>query len=137
MSTTVLRDQLWKSLAGDHRLVVSLDDVVRGGCVRCSGTNSRPSAWLWQQRCTTRVARCTLIAALHGARRQTPGQERRGTRRITTRQGDRSPLLPSVPTALTPRREQTASRSSRSSSRRSAIPSASWCTRSASSGRDR
>ena len=41
------------SLAGDHQLVASLGDGESGGCVRCSGTNSRPSAWSWLQWNTT------------------------------------------------------------------------------------
>ena len=31
--------------------------------LRCSGTNSRPSAWTWRQRCTIQAARCTLSTA--------------------------------------------------------------------------
>ena len=64
--------------------------------------------------------------AAHGDRTW-PGPERRGTRRSTTRHGDRGPLLPSVP-VLTPGRELVTTRSAppRSSSHRSTFHNASW-----------
>ena len=45
----------WLILAGSPREL--LGDVESGGCVRCSGTNSRPSAWLWQLHSTTVLVR--------------------------------------------------------------------------------
>ena len=59
----LLRDQLWKSLVGDHQLVASLGGGVSGGCVRCS--NSSRSAWPWP----TVIA--PLVQGAHRERRPT------------------------------------------------------------------
>ena len=68
-------------------------ELLSGGCVRCSGTNSSPSAWPCQRCCTTRTAGCTPRMALHGARAQPPRPGLRSARR-TPRHGARSLLSP-------------------------------------------
>ena len=72
-------------------------------------------AWPWPRVTTTQA---------HGDRIW-PGPGWKGTRRSTTRNGDRSPFLSSVP-ELTPGRKQSPSRTSSSPSRRSTFPNASW-----------
>ena len=79
------------SSAGSPRELLGGEDS--GGCVRCSGTNSRPSAWPWQLLSTTvlvrrRRWRCSRTAP-HGDRRPPPGPGRRWCTTRTTPYGDR------------------------------------------------
>ena len=81
-------------------------DDESGGCVRCSGTNSRPSAWLWQLLSTTVLVRrrkrwsCSSTPP-HGDRPQAPEPGRVRCTRSTTLHGDRTHLTrgsgPAVP----------------------------------------
>ena len=64
-----------------------------GGCARCFGTSSRPSAWPWQLLSTTVLVRrkrwrCSRTAP-HGDRRPPPGPGRRWSTRRTTAHGHR------------------------------------------------
>ena len=87
----LFRDQQWMSSAGSPREL--LGDVMSGGCARCFGTSSRPSAWPWQLLSTTvlvrrRRWRCSRTAP-HGDRRTPPGPGRRWSTRRTTAHGHR------------------------------------------------
>ena len=76
---------------------------------------------------TVRMALATFTH--HSAQRQKTARAREeGHEEVHNAPWRQKPLLPSVRSVLTPRREQTWSRSRRSLSRRSAIPSASWTT---------
>ena len=74
--------KVWRATTGcGCRSALARAAAAFGAQARTAG----PSAWLWQQCCTTRAARCTLSMALHGARSLPPGLGRRATRRSTTR----------------------------------------------------
>ena len=79
------------SSAGSPRELLGV--VESGGCARCFGTSSRPSAWPWQLLSTTVLVRrkrwrCSRTAP-HGDRRPPPGPGRRWSTRRTTAHGHR------------------------------------------------
>ena len=86
-----LRCEQWQSSAGSPRELLGGEES--GGCARCFGTSSRPSAWPWQLLSTTvlvrrRRWRCSRTAP-HGDRRPPPGPGRRWCTTRTTPYGDR------------------------------------------------